>query len=61
MAELKRQLGMKETEPEKFAEWMNEFKNKTAELEASALKMEEEIYRVNQPRMHRYTIVRVKE
>ncbi len=59
--ELKRNLGMKETEPEKFAEWMNEFKKKTAELEAAALKMEEEIYRVNQPRMHRYAIVRVKE
>ncbi len=59
--ELKRNLGMKETEPEKFAEWMNEFKKKTAELETSALKMEEEIYRVNQPRMHRYSIERVKE
>lgn len=53
----KQQEGM----PEKFAEWMNEFKTKTAEFEAAALNLEEEIYRANQPRSHRYTIVQVKE
>ncbi|MDP6931101.1 MAG: hypothetical protein QF412_15490, partial [Planctomycetota bacterium] len=55
---MKRQLRSKDKNPEKFANYQIEFDKKLAELKSSIDSYEDRIYQSNQPRSHRYEIVR---